>query len=161
MGISVFENAIGNRRDRFTVGIEDDVSFLNLPLPPLKGQIDAVPESMTQCVFFGLAGDGTVGANKTAVKIIGDNSDLKAQAYFAYSSVKAGTPTVSHMRFGPDGTEAPYLTLPDTATYIACSFTGHISTLDMLEVAKPKESTFVLNCPWSTLEDLEANLPTH
>jgi len=158
MAMSVFENAIGPKKDRFTVGINDDVTFTSLPmsLPTLDS---AVPESMTQCLFFGLAGDGTVGANKNAVKIIGDNSSLKAQAYFSYSSVKAGTPTVSHMRFGPEGCEAPYLTLPNMASYVACSFTGHINQLDMLKFVKPEVGTFVLNCPWSTLEDLEVMLP--
>jgi homodimeric pyruvate:ferredoxin (flavodoxin) oxidoreductase len=159
MAVSVFENAKGVRKDRFTVGINDDVTFTSLPTAP---QLDSsVPESMTQCLFFGLAGDGTVGANKNAVKIIGDNSSLKAQAYFSYSSVKAGTPTVSHMRFGPEGCEAPYLTLPNQASYVACSFTGHINSLDMLKFVKPNVGTFVMNSPWSTLEDLEVNLPNY
>jgi len=156
---SVFENVIrGVRKDHFTVGINDDVTFTSLPAPKLKD--NCVPASTTQCVFYGLAGDGTVGANKNAVKIIGDNTDLKAQAYFAYSSVKAGTPTVSHMRFGPERVEAPYLTLPDSAAYMACAFTEHINQLDMLKYAKPG-ATFVFNCPWSTVDDLEAHLPTH
>merc|ERR1719199_2147048 len=129
-----------------------------MSLPTLD---NSLPETTTQCLFFGLAGDGTVGANKNAVKIIGDNSDLKAQAYFSYSSVKAGTPTVSHMRFGPEGCEAPYLTLPNSATYVACSFTGHINSLDMLKYVKPEVGTFVLNCPWSTIGAVEENLPTY
>jgi homodimeric pyruvate:ferredoxin (flavodoxin) oxidoreductase len=160
MALSVFENAMGPRKDRFTVGINDDVTFTSLPLAAPKLDL-AVPKSMTQCLFYGLAGDGTVGANKNAVKIIGDNSSLKAQAYFSYSSVKAGTPTVSHMRFGPEGCEAPYLTLPDSASYVACSFPGHINSLDMLKYVKPETGTFVLNCPYSDAESLEANLPTH
>merc|ERR550514_911579 len=110
----------------FTVGIEDDVTFTSLPV--VEELDTAIPQTTTQCMFFGLAGDGTVGANKNAVKIIGDNSSLRAQAYFAYSSVKAGTPTVSHMRFGPESLEAPYLTLPNSASYVACSFTGHIDS---------------------------------
>merc|ERR1719217_1135086 len=105
---------MGEQKDHFTVGIEDDVKFSSLPLAA-QGLDLNVPESTTQCVFFGLAGDGTVGANKNAVKIIGDNSELKAQAYFSYSSVKAGTPTVSHLRFGEEEIEAPYMTIPDTA----------------------------------------------
>jgi len=162
MAYSVFENAMGERKDHFTVGIVDDVTFLSLPMPQETLNLDtAVPESMTQCMFYGLAGDGTVGANKNAVKIIGDNSSLKAQAYFSYSSVKAGTPTVSHMRFGPEGCEAPYLTLPNQATYVACSFTGHIKSLDMLKFVKPETGTFVLNCPWTTIEDLERELPSY
>merc|ERR1719277_565744 len=149
---------MGPRKDRFTVGIEDDVTFSSLPLS--KENLDsAVPEDTTQCLFYGLAGDGTVGANKNAVKIIGDNTALKAQAYFAYSSVKAGTPTVSHMRFGPESLEAPYCTLPNSASYAACSFTGHINSLDMLQYVKPEVGTFVLNCPWDTVEKLEENLP--
>merc|ERR550532_2261477 len=159
MAASVFENAIGAKKDRFTVGIEDDVTFTSLPSYPM--QLDSsVPESTTQCLFYGLAGDGTVGANKNAVKIIGDNTDLRAQAYFAYSSVKAGTPTVSHMRFGPESLEAPYLTQPDSASYVACSFTEHINSIDMLKFVKPG-ATFVLNCPWSKIEDLEVHLPAH
>jgi len=161
MAQSIFENAIGVQKDRFTVGIEDDVTYTNLPVCE-GGKLDScVPEGTSQCVFYGLAGDGTVGANKNAVKIIGDNSSLKAQAYFAYSSVKAGTPTVSHMRFGPTGMEAPYLTLPDSADYLACSFTGHINSLDMLRFVKPETGTFVLNCPWSSIDELNANLPVH
>jgi len=158
MAMSVFENAIGERKDHFTVGIEDDVTFTSLPAPRLMD--NCVPASTTQCVFYGLAGDGTVGANKNAVKIIGDNTDLRAQAYFAYSSVKAGTPTVSHMRFGPESLEAPYLTQPDSASYVACSFTEHINSIDMLKYVKPG-ATFVLNCPWSKIEDLEVHLPAH
>merc|ERR1719440_1910224 len=152
---------MGSRKDRFTVGINDDVTYTNLPVCE-GGKLDScIPDGTTQCVFYGLAGDGTVGANKNAVKIIGDNSSLKAQAYFSYSSVKAGTPTVSHMRFGPEGCEAPYLTLPNQASYVACSFTGHINSLDMLKFVKPETGTFVFNCPWSTVEELETNLPTH
>eukprot|EP00440_Ansanella_granifera_P049780 gb/GFBE01053950.1/.p1 GENE.gb/GFBE01053950.1/~~gb/GFBE01053950.1/.p1 ORF type:complete len:1885 (+),score=518.72 gb/GFBE01053950.1/:1-5655(+) len=159
MALSIFENAAGPRKDRFTVGIEDDVTYTSLPAASEVSDA-AVPESTTQCIFFGLAGDGTVGANKNAVKIIGDNSNLKAQAYFAYSSVKAGTPTVSHMRFGPESLEAPYLTLPNSASYAACSFTGHINSLDMLRYVKPG-GTFVLNCPWSEIGDLETNVPAY
>jgi homodimeric pyruvate:ferredoxin (flavodoxin) oxidoreductase len=159
MAASVFENAMGPRKDRFTVGIEDDVTFTSLP--SYSQMLDTcVPQSTTQCLFFGLAGDGTVGANKNAVKIIGDNTDLKGQAYFAYSSVKAGTPTVSHMRFGPESLEAPYLTLPDSAAYLACAFPEHINNLDMLCYAKPG-GTFVLNSPLSTVEACEAKLPTY
>lgn len=157
MAASIFANAMGTRKDRFTVGIEDDVTFTNLPVYPTLLD-SAVPASTTQCMFYGLAGDGTVGANKNAVKIIGDNSSLKAQAYFAYSSVKAGTPTVSHMRFGPESLEAPYLTLPDSAKYVACSFTEHVKSLDMLHYAK-RDGTFVLNCPWASIDELDANLP--
>jgi homodimeric pyruvate:ferredoxin (flavodoxin) oxidoreductase len=161
MAQSIFENALGPQKDRFTVGIEDDVTYTNLPICE-GGKLDySIPDGTTQCVFYGLAGDGTVGANKNAVKIIGDNSSLKAQAYFAYSSVKAGTPTVSHMRFGPHSLEAPYLTLPDSANYLACSFTGHINSLDMLRFVRPETGTFVLNCPWSTREELDENLPSH
>jgi pyruvate-ferredoxin/flavodoxin oxidoreductase len=160
MAMAIFQNAMGPRKDRFTIGIEDDVTYTSLPVanPTMD---NCIPDSSTQCLFFGLAGDGTVGANKNAVKIIGDNSSLKAQAYFAYSSVKAGTPTVSHMRFGPEGCEAPYLTLPEKASYVACSFTGHINSLDMTKFVKPKVGTFVVNCPWTTVEELEQNFPTH
>mmetsp|Transcript_97806 Transcript_97806/g.276848 ORF Transcript_97806/g.276848 Transcript_97806/m.276848 type:complete len:1894 (+) Transcript_97806:108-5789(+) len=159
MAASVFDNAMGARKDRFTVGIQDDLNFTSLP-PPAEQLDTCVPDSAKQCVFFGLAGDGTVGANKNAVKIISDNSDLKAQAYFAYSSVKAGTPTVSHMRFGPVGMEAPYLTLPGSASYVACSFTEHVNNLDMLDSLKPG-GIFVLNCPWGDMESLEKHLPTY
>jgi pyruvate-ferredoxin/flavodoxin oxidoreductase len=95
------------QKDRFTVGIEDDVTFTNLPVCE-GGKLDScIPDGTSQCVFYGLAGDGTVGANKNAVKIIGDNSSLKAQAYFAYSSVKAGTPPCPTCGSGPRAWRLP------------------------------------------------------
>lgn len=157
--LTVIDNAASETpKDRFTVGINDDLNFTSLttvPSPKLASETET-----THCIFFGLAGDGTVGANKNAVKIIGDNTDLMTQAYFAYTSVKAGVATISHLRFGPKKLEMPYLIQPGTASYAALSFTRFIEVMDMVKYLKP-EGNFVLNCPWKSPEALEANLPTY
>ena len=95
---AVFDNLkLKNPKNNFTIGIEDDVTFTSLKL---KEEINTSPKGLVQCKFWGLGGDGTVGANKNAIKIIGDNTDLFAQGYFAYDSKKSGGVTISHLRFG-------------------------------------------------------------
>jgi len=150
---AVFDNlAAENPKNHFTVGIEDDVTHLSLPI---GADIDAAPEGTIQCKFWGLGADGTVGANKNAIKIVGDNTDLYAQAYFAYDAKKSGGTTVSHLRFGKDLIQSPYLV--KNADYIACHNPAYVDKYDLLAGIKDG-GTFVLNCPWSGSE-LEEHLP--
>ncbi len=136
----------------FTIGILDDVSGTSLPEEDV---MDTTPKSTIGCKFWGLGSDGTVGANKTAVKIIGDNTDLFAQAYFSYDSKKSGGSTISHLRFGKNPIKSPYLIY--NADYIACHNSSYVNHFDLLKGIK-KKGIFVLNCPW-TGEELEDKLP--
>lgn len=151
--LSVFENLKGgNPRDRFTIGIVDDLTGTSLP----EGEnIETTPPDTISCKFWGLGSDGTVGANKSAVKIIGDNTSLYVQAYFSYDSKKSGGTTVSHLRFGQKPIRSPYLVY--NANYIACHNKSFLYNYDILKGLKVK-GVFVLNCPWD-MEGLELNLP--
>jgi pyruvate-ferredoxin/flavodoxin oxidoreductase len=150
---AVFDNLKHEQpKNHFTVGIEDDVTFTSLPIDK---QIDASPEGLVRCKFWGLGGDGTVGANKDAIKIIGDNTNLYTQGYFAYDSKKSGGVTVSHLRFGKSPIHSTYLI--DKADYIACHQSSYVDKYDLLEGISD-EGTFVLNSPW-TLEEMETHLP--
>ena len=141
-------------KDRFTIGIVDDVTFTSLP----EGEaISTVPEGTISCKIWGLGSDGTVGANKSASEIIGDNTDLYVQAYFSYDSKKSGGTTVSHLRFGPKPIRSSYLVYE--ADYIGCHNKSFIYQVDVLKGLK-KGGTFVLNCPWK-VEELEDRLPAH
>jgi pyruvate-ferredoxin/flavodoxin oxidoreductase len=139
-------------KNHFTVGIEDDVTHTSLAV---ERGLDVAPEGTVQCKFWGLGADGTVGANKSAIKIIGDNTDLFAQAYFAYDSKKSGGVTISHLRFGKKPIQSTYLI--DAADYIACHKDGYVNLYDVLEGIKDG-GTFVLNSPWS-VADMEEKLP--
>ncbi|RLF31339.1 MAG: pyruvate:ferredoxin (flavodoxin) oxidoreductase, partial [Thermoplasmata archaeon] len=153
MAKAVFDNlAQEHPKNHFTVGIEDDVTHTSLPLGE---PIDATPEGLVQCKFWGLGGDGTVGANKDAIKIIGDNTDMYVQGYFAYDSKKSGGVTVSHLRFGKNPIQSTYLI--NRADYIACHHPSYVDKYDLLEGIK-EGGTFVLNAPW-TLEEMEEKLP--
>jgi len=153
MAKAVFDNLYMNEpKNHFTIGIKDDVTFSSLPW---KEDINAVPEGTVQCMFYGLGGDGTVGANKDAIKIIGDNTDQYAQGYFAYDSKKSGGLTVSHLRFGPKPITSSYLI--QDADYMACHRSAYVNIYDMLQYAK-NGGTFVLNSNW-TLEEMEEKLP--
>ncbi|WP_298033980.1 pyruvate:ferredoxin (flavodoxin) oxidoreductase [uncultured Desulfovibrio sp.] len=153
MAKAVFDNMMGLQpKNHFTVGIHDDVTHLSLDV---EEEIDTVPAGTVQCKFFGLGADGTVGANKQAVKIIGDNTDMYAQAYFAYDSKKSGGFTVSHLRFGHEPITSSYLITQ--ADYIACHKAAYVTMYDILEGVK-EGGTFVLNSNWS-LADLEKHLP--
>ena len=153
MAKAIFDNMRGLKpRNHFTVGIKDDVSHLSLDV---EEEINTVPQGTKQCKFFGIGADGTVGANKQAIKIIGDNTDLYAQAYFAYDSKKSGGFTVSHLRFGTKPLTSSYLITQ--ADYIACHKSAYVSMYDVLEGVKDG-ATFVLNSNWSD-EDLEKHLP--
>jgi pyruvate-ferredoxin/flavodoxin oxidoreductase len=150
---AVFDNLKMNEpKNNFTVGIIDDVTFTSLPI---KEEIDATPEGLVQCKFWGLGGDGTVGANKDAIKIIGDNTDMFVQGYFAYDAKKSAGVTVSHLRFGKTPIKSTYL-IKD-ADYIACHNPSYVDKYNLLEGIK-ESGTFVLNAPW-TLEEMEKKLP--
>ena len=141
-----------NPRNHFTVGIVDDVTNTSLDVEP---GYDVAPAGTVQCKFWGLGADGTVGANKSAIKIIGDNTDMFAQAYFAYDSKKSGGVTISHLRFGQTPIKSTYLI--DSADYIACHKDSYVDIYDLLEGIKDG-GTFVLNSAWST-EEMEEKLP--
>ncbi|MBN1844543.1 MAG: pyruvate:ferredoxin (flavodoxin) oxidoreductase [Sedimentisphaerales bacterium] len=150
---AVFDNLERSEpKNQFTVGIIDDVTFTSLPM---EEHIDASPKGTVRCKFWGLGSDGTVGANKNAIKIIGDNTDLYAQGYFAYDSKKSGGLTVSHLRFGQREIKSSYLI--DVADYVACHNRAYVHLYHVLEGIKPG-GTFVLNSPW-TAEEMETELP--
>ncbi|MBQ2890931.1 MAG: pyruvate:ferredoxin (flavodoxin) oxidoreductase [Clostridia bacterium] len=151
--LAVFNNLDAEKpKNNFTIGIVDDVTNLSLELPE---KINAAPEGATRCKFWGFGSDGTVGANKDAIKIIGDNTDLYAQAYFDYDSKKSGGVTMSHLRFGKKPIKSTYLL--DEADYIACHKPAYVHQYDVLEGLK-KGGTFLLNCVWSP-EELDEKLP--
>ncbi|MHC1761952.1 MAG: pyruvate:ferredoxin (flavodoxin) oxidoreductase [Negativicutes bacterium] len=151
--LPVFENLkLPVPKDRFTVSIVDDVTFTSLPAGP---DIDTTPAGTTACKFWGLGSDGTVGANKAAVKIIGDHTDMYAQAYFAYDSKKSGGITVSHLRFGKKPIKSSYLI--NKADFVACHNQSYVNKYDVLAGLKPK-GVFLLNCTWS-FEELDEKLP--
>ncbi|HBG07526.1 MAG: pyruvate:ferredoxin (flavodoxin) oxidoreductase [Geobacteraceae bacterium GWC2_58_44] len=151
---SVLDNMNGSPGKRhFTVGINDDVTDSSLPV---QGTLSTTPEGTIQCRFWGMGADGTVGANKAAIKIIGDNTDLYVQAYFSYDSKKSGGITVSHLRFGKSPIQSTYLV--DAADFISCQKAPYVQVYDVLEGIK-EGGTFLLNSPWNSVEDLEANLP--
>lgn len=139
-------------KNDFTLGIVDDVTNLSLPRAA-KMPLDTT--GLTACKFWGFGSDGTVGANKSAIKIIGDNTDMYAQAYFAYDSKKSGGVTISHLRFGTNPIEMPYLI--DAADYIACHRQSYVKRFDLLRGIKDG-GTFMLNCTW-TDEELDKELP--
>ncbi|MCL1916019.1 MAG: pyruvate:ferredoxin (flavodoxin) oxidoreductase [Desulfovibrionaceae bacterium] len=150
---AVFDNMLSRApKNHFTVGIMDDVSHTSLDLGEY---LDTIPAGTVQCKFYGLGSDGTVGANKQAIKIIGDHTDLYAQGYFAYDSKKSGGFTVSHLRFGKSPIQSSYLvSQPD---YVACHKAAYVRQYDILEGIR-EGGTFVLNSPWS-LKEMEKELP--
>ncbi|QGU96067.1 pyruvate:ferredoxin (flavodoxin) oxidoreductase [Clostridium bovifaecis] len=152
--MEVFTNLEQDKpRDGFTVGIVDDVTHLSLP--PYGKKFNPTPAGTIACKFWGFGSDGTVGANKSAVKIIGDHTDMHVQAYFAYDSKKSGGVTISHLRFGNFPIRAPYLV--STADFISCSNQSYVHQYDLLEGIK-EGGTFLLNCIWNQ-EELEKELP--
>ena len=139
-------------KNHFTVGINDDVSNTSIAIPE---EIDAAPEGMFRCKFYGLGSDGTVGANKNSIKIIGDNTDMNAQGYFSYDSKKSGGITVSHLRFGKEKIKSTYL-ITDSE-FVACHNPSYVTRYDMLKGLKDG-GVFLLNSPWSVSE-LDEELP--
>jgi len=141
-----------NPKNNFTVGINDDVTNLSLELKPI---VDTSPEGTIACKFWGLGSDGTVGANKNTIKIIGDTTDLNVQAYFAYDSKKSGGVTISHLRFGKEPIKSTYFV--NKANFVACHNPSYLNQYDMTEDLK-EGGTFLLNCQWNE-DELEKHLP--
>ncbi len=139
-------------KSHFTVGIIDDVTKLSLPVGE---ELDTAPEGTVSCKFWGLGSDGTVGANKNSIKIIGDHTDMYAQAYFAYDSKKSGGVTISHLRFGKKPIRSTYLI--NKADFVACHNPSYIGKYDMVSDLKDN-GTFLLNCSWSA-QELNEKLP--
>ncbi len=148
--IAAFKNT---EKKRFTIGINDDVTYTSLDIAENP---DTTPEGITSCKFWGLGADGTVGANKNSVKIIGDHTDMNVQAYFDYDSKKSGGLTVSHLRFGNAKITSTYLI--NKADFVACHKASYIRKYDMVTDVKPN-GVFLLNCPWLTVEELDKNIP--
>ncbi len=148
--IAVYENLkLPEPKNGFTIGIVDDVTFKSLPVGE---DISVVPEGTIEAKFYGLGSDGTVGANKNSIKIIGDTTDLYSQAYFAYDSKKSGGVTVSHLRFGKKPIRSTYLiSQPD---FVACHVPSYIYKYDMLKGLK-KGGTFLLNSMWDAEETIK------
>jgi pyruvate-ferredoxin/flavodoxin oxidoreductase len=147
--IAVYNNTT---KPVFTIGIEDDVTNLSLPITENP---NTTPEGTTCCKFWGLGSDGTVGANKNSIKIIGDHTDMYAQAYFAYDSKKSGGVTISHLRFGKTPIKSTYFI--NKANFVACHNPSYIDKYDMVEDVVPGGS-FLLNCQWS-VDELDEKLP--
>lgn len=151
---AVYENlGLENPKNGFTVSIVDDVTFTSLP--EFLGDIDATPPGTTNCKFWGLGSDGTVGANKNSIKIIGDNTDMYAQAYFAYDSKKSGGLTISHLRFGKRPIQSSYLITK--ADFVACHNQAYVRQYDVLAGLK-LGGKFLLNCLWNA-DEIETNIP--
>ena len=147
--IAVYQNT---EKPRFTIGIKDDVTNLSLDSVECP---DTAPAGTTSCKFWGLGSDGTVGANKNSIKIIGDHTELYAQAYFSYDSKKSGGVTVSHLRFGKTPIKSTYLI--NKADFVACHNQSYIDKYDMVSDIKPG-GTFLLNTIWD-MDGLEKHLP--
>jgi len=139
-------------KKRFTIGINDDVTHLSLPL---EKSPNTTPEGTISCKFWGLGADGTVGANKNSIKIIGDHTSLYAQAYFDYDSKKSGGVTMSHLRFGKKPIKSTYLI--NEANFVACHNSSYVTKYNMVQELKDGGS-FLLNCGW-TMEEIEQHLP--
>ncbi|MBI9034442.1 MAG: pyruvate:ferredoxin (flavodoxin) oxidoreductase [Bacteroidales bacterium] len=148
--IALYDNLAADApKDRFTLGINDDVTFKSLKVGE---EIDCTPEGTFQAKFYGLGSDGTVGANKNSIKIIGENTDKYAQAYFAYDSKKSGGITISHLRFGDKVIRSPYLV--GTPDFVACHVPAYLQQYDMLKGLK-KGGTFLLNSIWDADETVQ------
>ena len=147
--VAVYNNT---EKQKFTIGIEDDVTHLSLEL---GAPLVTTPEGTINCKFWGLGADGTVGANKNSIKIIGDNTDMYAQAYFDYDSKKSGGVTMSHLRFGKKPIKSTYLI--HQANFVACHNPSYVDKYNMVQELVDG-GTFLLNCPWD-MEGIEAHLP--
>ena len=153
--LSVFENMkLNEPKNLFTVGIVDDVTFTSLPVLP---EINVALPGTYSAKFYGLGSDGTVGANKNSIKIIGETTDKYCQAYFAYDSKKSGGITISHLRFGDKPIRSPYLV--NTPDFVACHVPSYLDKYDMLKGLK-KNGTFLLNSIWDA-EETKKRLPDH
>ena len=152
---AVFDNMKqAEPKNHFTLGVVDDVANTSLPIPP---PLNTLPDSVKQCILYGLGSDGTVGATQEAIKLIVGHTDLYAQANFGFDAHKSGGLTVTHVRFGPEPIKAEYNV--QNADYIGCHLASYVHKYNMLQNLK-QGGTFVLNAPWKTVEELEANLPS-
>ncbi|WP_411676048.1 pyruvate:ferredoxin (flavodoxin) oxidoreductase [Caproicibacter sp.] len=152
--VAVYRNMqSASPKQRFTIGINDDVTNLSLEV---KENPDTTAKGTHSCKFWGLGADGTVGANKNSIKIIGDHTDMYAQGYFAYDSKKSGGLTVSHLRFGSKPIKSSYYVTK--ADFVACHKPSYVESFDMVQDIKPGGS-FLLNCEWETVEELDKHLP--
>ncbi|OQA20909.1 MAG: Pyruvate-flavodoxin oxidoreductase [Actinobacteria bacterium ADurb.Bin346] len=150
---AVFDNLKSEKpKDGFTIGINDDVTHYSLEI---KDDVVATPEGTISCKFWGYGSDGTVGANKNSIKIIGDNTDMYAQGYFEYDSKKSGGVTISHLRFGKKPIKSPYFV--EYADFIACHNQAYVNQYNLVKGLKDG-GIFILNCEWSG-EQLEEKLP--
>ena len=151
--LAAFRNGQSDEPIRsFTINITDDVTHRSLPI---LEEPDVADQDTIACKFWGLGGDGTVGANKNSIKIIGDNTDMQVQAYFQYDSKKSGGITISHLRFGKNEIKASYYVTK--ADFVACHLASYIEKFDIVQDIKPG-GTFLLNCSWN-LQELEEHLP--
>ena len=151
--VAVYRNAESETpKKRFTIGIVDDVTNLSLPI---NENPDTTPKGTHSCKFWGLGADGTVGANKNSIKIIGDNTDMYAQGYFAYDSKKSGGLTVSHLRFGDTPIKSTYCI--SKADFVACHNPSYVDKYDIVDDLK-EGGSFLLNCPWD-IDELSKRLP--
>lgn len=151
--VAVYNNMDAARpKKHFTIGIEDDVTRLSLRV---KDNPDTTPRGTRSCKFWGLGSDGTVGANKNSIKIIGDHTDMYAQGYFAYDSKKSGGVTISHLRFGKKPIKSTYFV--NKADFVACHNPSYVDKYDMISDVKPG-GIFLLNCAWDA-DELDARLP--
>jgi len=152
---AVYDNLnLPEPKNRFTVGITDDVTFLSIPVGEA---LSLAPKGTFEGLFYGLGADGTVGANKNSIKIIGDNTDKYAQAYFAYDSKKSGGFTASHLRFGDEPIRSTYLV--STPDFVACHVPAYLNKYDMLAGIK-ENGVFLMNSPWD-VEETKNHLPAH
>ncbi len=153
MVYAVLQNLKNNPQNHFTVGIEDDVTHTSLDS---STPYHASPTDCISCKFYGLGSDGTVGANKNSIKILGNRTDLYVQGYFCYDSKKSGGVTISHLRFGHTPIRSAYLI--EQADFIACHNPSYLTRYDILADLK-KDGVVLLNCPWTGIEELNAHLP--
>ncbi len=149
---AIYDNMGGENKNHFTIGIDDDVTGTSLAYPKF---INAAPKGTIRCKFYGLGSDGTVGANKNSIKIIGDHTDKYAQGYFEYDSKKSGGITISHLRFGDSPIKSSYLI--DQADFVACHNPSYITRYDMVSQIKPG-GIFLLNTP-NKADEMESVLP--
>ncbi|GCE20558.1 pyruvate:ferredoxin (flavodoxin) oxidoreductase [Dictyobacter kobayashii] len=151
----IYDHMLGEKyKNHFTIGINDDVSYTSLPYDPaftIEG------EDIVQCVFWGLGSDGTVGANKNSIKMIGEETENYAQGYFVYDSKKSGSVTISHLRFGPHAFSAPYLIDVGRANFVACHQFAQLERFDVLKYARPG-AVFLLNTQYGP-DDIWGHLP--
>ena len=150
--VAVYDNLVGNQKDDFTIGILDDVTFKSLETVP---NIVTLDEEVTEAMFFGVGEDGTIGANKNTIKIMGENTDTYGQAYFAYDSKKSGGLTKSHLRFSKNPIQAPYLV--STPSFVSCSTDAYIGKYDMISGLR-EGGTFLLNTVFRP-EEIADRLP--